>query len=123
MTEIMRVLVVDDDPMQLAMIERALPPTWFSVRCAATVAEMLADGPPFTPHVVLADVDMPDLPPERSVVALARGVMPHARVVLYSAWEDSKLRSLAMQLGADAYISKSVSVIGIGQRLRDLYGG
>jgi two-component system, OmpR family, response regulator len=122
MTEI-RVLVVDDDPMQLAMVERALPPEWFAVRCVASVAEVMTVGTGFGPHIVLADVNMPDLPEDRSIVAMLREAIPDARIVLYSAWEEARLRRLAMQLGADAYISKSVSVIGIGNRLRDLYGG
>lgn len=122
MSAIMKVLVVDDDPMQLAMIERALPPQFFDVKCAATVGEMLAAGPTFAPHVVLADVNMPDLVGTHTVVGLAREAMPRARIVIYSAWEDSRLRGLAAELGADSYISKSASVIGIGTRLRELYG-
>jgi two-component system OmpR family response regulator len=117
----MRVLVVDDDEMQLAMIERALPQ--FTVRCAISVADMQAIGPGFEPQIVLVDVNMPDVPEDSSVVALARTAAPAAKVVLYSAWEESKLRRLAMQLGADSYISKSVSVIGIGERLRELLKG
>jgi hypothetical protein len=42
--------------------------------------------------------------------------------VLYSAWEEPKLRQLASQLGADAFISKSESVFAIGARLRTLAG-
>jgi two-component system, OmpR family, response regulator len=122
MTEI-RVLVVDDDPMQLAMVERALPSEWFAVCCVASVADVMVKGPSFGPHIVLADVNMPDLPEDRSIVAMLREAVPGARIVLYSAWEEARLRRLAMQLGADAYISKSVSVIGIGNRLRELHGG
>jgi DNA-binding response OmpR family regulator len=118
-----RVLVVDDDEMQLAMIERALPPEFFSVRCAASILDMLAAGKEFAPQIVLVDVNMPDVGGDTSVVALAREAGPAAKVVLYSAWEESKLRRLALQLGADSYLSKSVSVIGIGQKLRELLKG
>jgi len=122
MIDVMRVLVVDDDPMQLALVERALPPEWFTVRCVGTTADMVAAGPQFAPQVVLVDVNMPDTSADQTV-ALARKAAPGALVVLYSAWEDSKLRSLAMRLGADTFISKSESVVGIGRRLRELYKG
>ncbi len=118
-----RILVVDDDDMQLVMIERALPATWFTVRCASSINDMLVAGKSFDPQIVLVDVNMPDVPPGSSPVALAREAGPAARVVLYSAWEESRLRQLATQLGADSYISKSVSVIGIGQRLQELVKG
>jgi len=53
-------------------------------------------------------------------MALARQSAPAARVVLYSAWEESKLRVLAAQLGADGFISKSDSVLSFGRKLRAL---
>jgi two-component system, OmpR family, response regulator len=117
-----RVLVLDDDPMQLAMLERALPPQVFTVCCVESVAGMIAEGRAFKPQIVLLDVNIPGTTPEQ-MVALARDIVVGAKVVLYSAWEDSKLRALARQTGADAFISKSESVIGIGSRLRDLHGG
>ena len=76
----------------------------------------------FAPEVVLLDVNMPDTSPER-VIALVREAAGGARIVLYSAWEESKLRTLAARLGADAFISKSVSVFSIGSRLRELLRG
>jgi hypothetical protein len=69
-----RVLVVDDDPLQVELVERGLSRDGFEVR----------------------------------------GV----RIVLYSAWEESRLRVLAGQLGADGFISKSDSVTAFGRRLR-----
>jgi two-component system, OmpR family, response regulator len=120
-TGVLRVLVVDDDPMQLALVERALPSEWFALRCVATVADMVAEAHGFKPEIVLVDVNLPDATPERTV-ALARDAAAGARIVLYSAWEDSRLRALAIRLGADAFISKSESVIGIGRRLRELHG-
>lgn len=122
MSDVIRVLVVDDDPVQLAMVERALPSEWFDVRCVEHLHDLLESGRAHRPQLVLLDVNLPDSPPERTV-ALVRDATPGARVVLYSAWEESKLRALCRQLGADAYISKSESVIGIGKKLRELQGG
>jgi DNA-binding NarL/FixJ family response regulator len=117
-----RVLVVDDDPMQLELVQRALSYDGFDVRGVLTTGEMAREGPQFLPHLMLIDVNMPDAPPDQAV-AVARDVATGCRVVLYSAWEDSRLRALSLRIGADGYISKSESVIGIGRRLRDLYKG
>lgn len=57
--------------------------------------------------------------PDRTI-ALARELVPQARVVLCAAWEDSELRVRALQLGADGFISKSESVVVLGRRLHDL---
>ena len=122
MTSPLRVLVVDDDPLQLELVERALSRDGFELRGISSCQELAAAARAFVPQLVLLDVNMPDTPPER-VVALVRDAAASARIVLYSAWEDSKLRALASKLGADAYISKSESVFSIGERLRDLCRG
>ena len=119
MTAALRVLVIDDDPLQLELVDRALSRDGFQLRGITSCEGLGAAIGDFKPEVVLLDVNMPDTPPER-VVALVREAASHARIVLYSAWEDSKLRALANGLGADAYISKSESVFSIGGRIRDL---
>lgn len=122
MTDDIRVLVVDDDPMQLELVERALSRDGFDVRTVGTMAELVTAAAGFSPEIVMVDVNLPDASPDRAI-AIARDAANDARVVLYSAWEDSKLRSLALRSGADAFISKSESAVAIGQRLRDLRRG
>jgi two-component system response regulator MprA len=112
-----RVLVVDDDPMQVELVERGLSRDGFEVRGVTSIADMVVEAGRFAPRIVLIDVNMPDAPGERAV-AIARDAAPGVRVVLYSSWEESRLRVLASQLGADGYISKSDSVTAFGRRLR-----
>lgn len=122
MTDRLRVLVLDDDELQLELVERALSHEGFEVRCAATVGQLGDVGSSFDPHIVLVDMNMPDTPSEEAVAA-ARAAVPKARVVIYSAWEESKLRALCHQLGADGYVPKGDSVFAIGKRLTKLYAG
>src|SRR5512146_1571655 len=96
----LRLLVIEDDAMQSELVERALARDGFEVRTAGTLVELRAVVAEFTPQLVLADVNMPDAP-EGATVALVRELVPGARLVLYSAWEESKLRGLARELGAD----------------------
>lgn len=114
-----RILVVDDEPMQLELVERGLSRDGFEVRGVTTLREMAIEAKQFAPGIVLIDVNMPDAPGDRAI-AIAREAAPGARVVLYSAWEESKLRVLAAQLGADGFISKSDSVVSFGRKLREL---
>ncbi|NVB80068.1 MAG: response regulator [Kofleriaceae bacterium] len=116
-----RILVIDDDPLQLELVDRALSRDGFELRGVTSIDGLDAVTREFSPQLVLLDVNMPDTEPER-VIALVRAAAGTARIVLYSAWEDSKLRKLAASVGADAYLTKSESVFAIGGKLRDLAG-
>ena len=120
--EAIRLLVVDDDPLQVELVQRALQRDGFDVRGVIRVADLASEAQRFAPAVVLLDVNMPDAP-EGGLIGAVREAAPGARVVLYSAWEDAKLRVLVRELGADGYISKSESVMSIGRRLHELQRG
>ena len=114
-----RLLVIEDDAMQSEMVERALGRDGFEVRVARSVGELPTALSGFVPELVLVDVNMPDAP-DGQMVGLVRDLVPTAKVVLYSAWEESKLRKLAKELGAHGFISKSESVFAIAGRLREI---
>jgi DNA-binding NarL/FixJ family response regulator len=120
--EAIRLLVVDDDPLQVELVQRALQRDGFDVRGVIRFADLAGEAQRFAPAVVLLDVNMPDAP-EGGLIGAVREAAPGARVVLYSAWEDAKLRVLVRELGADGYISKSESVMAIGRRLHELQRG
>lgn len=112
-----RMLLVEDDVLQSELVVRALGRDGFEIRTATSIAELRSVAPAFAPELVLVDVNMPDAPVSR-MVTIVREVAPNARVVLYSAWEESKLRGLARELGTDGFISKSESVFDMANRLR-----
>jgi DNA-binding response OmpR family regulator len=114
-----RVLVLDDDELHLELIERVLAHDGFDVRRADSVAAMESAAKGFDPHVVLVDMNLPDTPRER-VVSSARASAPAAKILLCSAWEESRLRTLCKELSADGYVSKGESVMAIGQRLTEM---
>jgi len=116
-----RLLLVDDDAMQLELVERALARDGFEVRGASTLVALARLAAELRPELVMVDVNMPEVPLEH-VVAAVREAAPAALVVLYSAWEESKLKKLAHELGAHGYVSKSESVFSLGPKLRALAG-
>ena len=113
-----RVLVVDDDVDQLMLLERTLNAYGFEVRTHRSslgVSNLVRNA---NPDLVLLDVNIPALSGDK-VLALARNQAPTTtRFILYSASDESKLRSLALASGADGYISKSVQGEELAQRLR-----
>ena len=111
-----RVLVVDDDPAQLALVRRTLTPH-FDVRThdsALGVTNLVRQA---EPDLVLLDVHFPALKGNQ-VVGLARRHAPRStQFILYSSVDETRLRSLALASGADGYLCKSVQGVELIQRL------
>ena len=111
-----RVLLVDDDPDLLDLVARSLRSHGFEVEThisALGVSNRIRDS---VPDVVLIDVNFPALKGDK-VVSLARAQAPGTRFILYSASDETQLRSLAMASGADGYLSKSVQGDELARKL------
>ena len=119
MSDPIRILVIDDDPMQLELVERALVRDGFEVRSATDVGEVETTTRTFTPQIALMDCHMPGSS-GADIIAKIRGAAASARVILYSSWEASRLRKLQQELGADGFISKDESIVAIEKKLREL---
>lgn len=119
MSDAIRILVIDDDPMQLELVERALSRDGFEVRSATTLDEVETTTRTFTPQLVLMDCHMPGSSGPQ-IIATTRSAATSARVILYSSWEASRLRTLQQELGADGFISKDESIVAIAKKLREL---
>ena len=117
MADITRVLVVDDDPDLLDLVQRSLSRYGFEVHThtsALGVSNLVRSS---SPDLVLIDVNFPALKGDK-VVGLARQYAPAGtKFILYSASDESKLRSLALQSGADGYLSKSVQGEELAKKL------
>jgi DNA-binding NarL/FixJ family response regulator len=116
-----KILVIDDDPIQLDLVERSLRRDGFDVRCTTSPGRAGDEAARFGPEIVLVDVNIPGSPPAQMIDAIRRSA-PGARYVLYSAWEESRLRALAREIKADGYISKSESVVTIARKLQTMQG-
>jgi len=110
----LRVVVVDDDPDSLDMLTTLLRQQKAEVRVARSAAEALAVVEHWLPHLVVADVEMPDedgyslvrrlrlLPPERG------GTTPAVAVTAYGRVED-RIRSVSS--GFDLHLPKPIEPI------------
>ncbi len=117
----LRLLVVDDDDMQLELLQRGLGREGFVIETSTSVADALARVASFAPDLVLVDVNMPGMSNDDlgGFVKVGGG---RARVLLFSAADGSHLRSLAARLGADGWLSKGAAFEEIARELKRTHG-
>lgn len=112
-----RVLVVDDDPDLLDLVQRSLSAYGFDVQTHTSALGVSNIVRASEPDFVLIDVNFPALKGDK-VVGLARQYAPQGtKFILYSASDEAKLRSLALQSGADGYLSKSIQGEELAKKL------
>jgi DNA-binding response OmpR family regulator len=116
-----RVLVVDDDVEHLTMTERALSAYGFEVRTYRSSLGVSNVVRTALPDVVLMDVNIPALSGDK-VLSLARNQAPAStKFILYSAADESRLRSLALTSGADGYLTKAVQGEALARKLSSIH--
>jgi len=114
-----RVLVVDDNPMNIELARVVLERDGFAVDCAldaVAAAERVHD---FAPDLILMDIQMPGM----DGLELARRLKTHpatARIAIiaFTAYamkgDEAKMRAA----GCDGYIPKPIDVATFGQSVR-----
>ena len=118
---VIRVMVVDDDPLQLELIGRSLSRDGFEVKCVQKSSSIADEVRRFQPHMVLLDVNMPGGNGGLALELARKVAPPGARFFLFSASDESTLRSLAARFNADGWMSKSWSAVEIARRLKAMH--
>ena len=119
MSERLRVLVIDDEPLQLEMLERSLTLEGCEVKVTDAAIGATALVRNFGPDIVLVDVNIPALSGDKLVEIVRRHAPPSTRLILYSACDEVKLRELALAAKADGWLSKSIVGPDLARRLRN----
>jgi CheY-like chemotaxis protein len=115
------VLVVDDDPVQREILERALEGAGRRVVTAACGEAGLAAARELRPEAVVLDVVMPRLNGYQTCRALRRDpATAGCRVVMLTTKADSTDRFWAAEVGADAFLSKPADLPLLLHTLDDL---
>lgn len=115
-----KVVVVDDDELQLDLVARQLKLEGFDVLTSPTpfgATNLIAQ---VAPRVVLLDLNFPTLSGDQLLVLCKKRAPKTTLFVLYSAADESTLRELARSSGANGWISKSSAASELGSRLRAL---
>ncbi len=111
-----RVLVVDDEPAIVRAVTTNLRRHGFEVDVAGTVAEALARYEAARPDVVLLDLGLPDGDGSAFITAVRTNAA--TPIVVLSAREGDRDKVVALDLGADDYLTKPFSVDELLARIR-----
>ena len=111
-----RVLVVDDEPQLLRALRINLNARGFAVTTAATGAAALTAAARENPHVVVLDLGLPDID-GLTVLEGLRG-WTTVPVIVLSARTDAADKVVALDSGADDYVTKPFGIEEFLARLR-----
>jgi two-component system cell cycle response regulator len=116
-----RVLVVDDVPANVKLLEARLSAEYFDVLTATNGAEALAICERGECDIVLLDVMMPDMDGFEVCRRLKAGLTTHhLPVVMVTALDQPSDRVKGLQAGADDFLTKPVSDVALIARVRSL---
>ena len=116
-----RVLVVDDVPANVKLLEARLSAEYFDVITAMSGGEALAICERAKCDIVLLDVMMPDMDGFEVCRRLKAGLTTHhIPVVMVTALDQPSDRVKGLEAGADDFLTKPVSEIALIARVRSL---
>jgi two-component system cell cycle response regulator len=116
-----RVLVVDDVPANVKLLEARLSAEYFDVLTATNGAEALAICERGECDIVLLDVMMPDMDGFEVCRRLKAGLTTHhLPVVMVTALDQPSDRLQGLEAGADDFLTKPVSDVALIARVRSL---
>jgi two-component system cell cycle response regulator len=116
-----RVLVVDDVPANVKLLEARLSAEYFDVITAMNGAEAVAICERGECDIVLLDVMMPDMDGFEVCRRLKAGLTTHhLPVVMVTALDQPSDRLKGLEAGADDFLTKPVSDVALIARVRSL---
>src|SRR6188474_2312070 len=116
-----RILVVDDIPANVKLLEARLTAEYFDVTTAMSGAEALAICERAQCDIVLLDVMMPEMDGFEVCRRLkANPATHHIPVVMVTALDQPSDRVRGLDVGADDFLTKPVSDVALIARVRSL---
>jgi two-component system cell cycle response regulator DivK len=116
-----RVLIVDDNPLNLELAKEVLEGAGYAVRQAASGAEALAAVRQELPQIILMDIGMPQMDGYAVLKALRGGLatasIPVVAVTSYAMAGDERR---AREAGFDGYIPKPIDVRNLPRMVAEL---
>ena len=107
-----RVLLIDDDEMLRRLVRATLSRDSYDVTEARSGDEGLAAIAEREPDLLILDWHMPDLSGEQ-VLAVVKHEHRGVRVIVLTAEQRAQERAAATKLGADAFLTKPFSPLGL----------
>jgi two-component system cell cycle response regulator len=116
-----RILVVDDQPLNLKLLEAKLTSEYYEVLSARGGAEAIRLAGEERPDLILLDVMMPDMDGYEVCRHLREQAdTMHIPIVMVTALSDVADRVLGLEAGADDFLTKPVDDLALFSRVRSL---
>ncbi len=115
-----RILLIDDSEITLAVHDHLLKSAGFEVRTTMTAGEFEAVLEGWAPHLVLMDVQMPDVTGDVLCKRVKARVGKSVPVVLVSDLPNNVLESRARSAGADAFLRKMSDGVAFVEFVRNI---
>jgi two-component system cell cycle response regulator len=116
-----RVLVVDDTPESLRLLESRLQAEYFDVRTATNGREALAVAAGERIDLVVLDVMMPDMTGFEVCAELkAESRTSQIPVIIVTSLDEAEARVKGLESGADDFLTKPVSDLALVTRVKSL---
>jgi DNA-binding response OmpR family regulator len=104
-----RVLVVDDDPATVELLQEFLLAKGYEVLTASDGAEALRTVKAERPHLLLLDIQMPKLD-GLEVLRQVKAIDPTVSVIMVTGVNEEAIGRQAIELGAFDYITKPLDL-------------
>ncbi|MEM7353816.1 MAG: response regulator [Acidobacteriota bacterium] len=118
-----RVLVVDDNEIELDVLRVVLEAAGFEVSTLSSVFELSTTIRHQRPDVILLDVYMPALSGDRAAAILKQyGFSRDIPVIFHSSAEADELATLTAAAGAHGFVRKTGDFDGLIETLREALG-
>ena len=109
MSQISKILVVDDDPDIVEILRYNLSLGGYDVKSAMNGKEAIKKAKIFLPEIILLDVMMPEMDGiETCIIIKEIPSLTNTRIIFLSARNEDYTQLSAFDAGADDYISKPV---------------
>lgn len=113
-------LIVDDEPQIIEVLQAYLEREGYDVMSAGTATEALAAVERRRPDMMILDITLPD-GSGLDVLRLASKEGPRVPAIMLTARGDETDRIIGLELGADDYVTKPFSAREVVARVRALF--
>ena len=116
-----RILIVEDNPTNLRLLEEALRVVGMTTRGAADGRTGVNLARAWRPHLVIMDVTLPGMDGLEATWRIKAGI-PHTPVIILTARAFAQDREAAFAAGCDAFMTKPVDMAALFQQIGRLTG-